>query len=460
MVQPKKTLFIPLVPLEKLNIHFKLLFESPDYHPARAMLDEVYQDFEDPDGNFLQQFQTTGFDARLFELYLSTYFSRSGFAVDRTHASPDFLVTRNGITASVEATTVNPSQGISSTNESLPSKLDPKALGHFHDQEVPIKFGSPLFSKLQKKYWELEHCKDRPLILAIEAFFNDESLTLSDSPLAQFLYGLRVSASWTNVGTLEVKADTVDSHKSGNKEIPSNFFGQSDTEFISAVVFTNCGTHAKFTRMGFQQGFGTEHFDIGRFGLCYNPDPDAKDPTYFSYSLDEPPLVESWGQGLVVHHNPNALFPLPREFFPEARQGYIENGMHKTDPSGWQPVMSRTRIVHFDRPEHRPYRIPRVSVGAITKGEFANALGIAVERSNPLLVEDGWFSDETESFLGVVVWDETDQDWGYVILARDEHFRFRAIDTGVSIESRDIARSELQLAIAKLLARQQRIFPQ
>ena len=120
MAQLKKTLFVPVVSPEKLNPHFKLLLDALEFHPTRAMLDHVYQVFEDPDGNFLEQFQTTGFDARFFELYLFAYFSRSGFELDRTHQSPDFIISRNGVTVSVEATTVNPSQGGIYSTESLP----------------------------------------------------------------------------------------------------------------------------------------------------------------------------------------------------------------------------------------------------------------------------------------------------------------------------------------------------
>ena len=56
------------------------------------MLEDVFDSFEDPDGNFKEQFQTTGFDSRFFELYLYSYFSRSGFSVDRSHPYPDFIV--------------------------------------------------------------------------------------------------------------------------------------------------------------------------------------------------------------------------------------------------------------------------------------------------------------------------------------------------------------------------------
>ena len=76
------------------------------------MLEDVYQTFPDPDGNFVEQFQTTGFDARFFELYLYAYFSRSGYEVYRSHPKPDFLVKRQTEAIAVEATTVNPSTSV------------------------------------------------------------------------------------------------------------------------------------------------------------------------------------------------------------------------------------------------------------------------------------------------------------------------------------------------------------
>ena len=415
MIGPKKTLFVPIVSPEKLNPHFKSLVDAPDYHPTRNMLDQVYQGFEDPDGNFLQQFQTTGFDARFFELYLFAYFSYSGFEIDRTQPSPDFLITRDGVTVSIEATTVNPSQGNLFSGESLPSKLGPSELARFQDEELPLRFGSPLFSKLKNRYWELEHCKGRPFILAIQAFFNEESLTLTDSSLTQYLYGRRMSAGWTPTGNLVVNADTVESHTYGGKTIPSNFFERPDTEYVSAVMFTNSGTHAKFTRMGYQQGFGIEHFDVFREGYSYNADPDAMDPTYFKYDLAAPPLVESWGQGIVVNHNPNALFPLPRKYFPDALEGYIEDGEYKGELPDWHPFSSQTMVLHYPDPQIRPFRSPRVHIGAITKIDFVYRCGFALDNSNPFLTEEGWFMDETASFLGVVVHHKVDDDWGYVM---------------------------------------------
>lgn len=55
MADRKRTLFVPAVSLEKLNPHFRSLVDAPGYRPTRAMLDQVYRDFNDPDGSFLEQ---------------------------------------------------------------------------------------------------------------------------------------------------------------------------------------------------------------------------------------------------------------------------------------------------------------------------------------------------------------------------------------------------------------------
>src|SRR5882724_4679194 len=134
------------------------------------MFGDVYQSFDDPDGNFVEQFQTTGFNARCFELYLFAYFSRSGFEVNRSHPNPDFLVSREGLTVAVEATTVNRStSGVLGKSRKRISEMTMAELREYQRNELPIRFGSPLFSKLQEKYWELEHCRDMPFVVAIEA---------------------------------------------------------------------------------------------------------------------------------------------------------------------------------------------------------------------------------------------------------------------------------------------------
>ena len=164
MAKPSRTLFLPIVPTEKLDPQFKFLQNSPSYDPARTMMDEVFQDFDDHDGNFLEQFQTTGFNPRFFELYLFAYFSMSGFKIDRSHPSPDFIVSRDGVTVSVEATTLNPSKRESATDGSMPFSLDEDGFKQFLNHELPIR--EPLNNVIQVAYnspWELYERQEPPM---------------------------------------------------------------------------------------------------------------------------------------------------------------------------------------------------------------------------------------------------------------------------------------------------------
>ncbi len=458
-----KTLFDVVVPAEKVHPSFHHLLADVSA-PARLMLDDVYQDFEDPDGNFLEQFQSTGFDARFFELYLHAYFSRSGFEVTRPTRNPDFLVRRGVLSAAVEATTINratsgPFFGAQKNFEEMTAA----ELAAFEQDELPIRFGGPLYSKMQKKYWELPICKDLPFVIAIEAFHQEGSLFFSDAALQRYLYGEEYSAVRATDGTLTVHSTPVMEHKIERKTVPSKFFAQLDTRNISAVIFTNSGTHAKFARMGYQTGLGTARIAILRMGTSYDPEPDAMDPSVFSYSLDRAPLVESWAQGLVVFHNPNALRPIPRDFFVGALQGYVEDGVFKHEFRDWHPIASRTHIIHVDGDKESSLELIRTRapsfIHSISKDAF-RLIAVSPPPENPIIQEHGWFTDIGEAFLGAVIYDRSDSDWGWVVLARDQDFRFRAIDMGVSLTTRQEAVSQVRDRISEFLGKPQRIFPQ
>ena len=57
-------------PEENLHSAFRLLRSADHWTPARAIMSEMMRHFVDVDGNFVQQFQTTAFDSRIWELYL------------------------------------------------------------------------------------------------------------------------------------------------------------------------------------------------------------------------------------------------------------------------------------------------------------------------------------------------------------------------------------------------------
>jgi len=230
------------------------------------------------------------------------------------------------------------------------------------------------------------------------------------------------------------------------------------------VLFTNSGTHAKFSRMGYLHGYGCDVTDIVRTGYFFNPDPDAMDPTLFSYNLDEPPLIEAWGEGLVALHNPQCLHPIPHEYFDHAVQGYVEDGTFATDHSRapWHPISSRTFVWHMGEAKKKLSEIlrhrARCAISSIPKKSFQQMCGFVITEGNPFSEEEGWFADESDSFLGVVFKDKIDHDWGCVILARDQYFQFRAVFGESSLPSRWSAIEALQKKMVEMLSSPRRIY--
>ena len=104
-------LFDRVVPETQLSESFRAVAHSPGYAPARATMRETFAKMGQRDANFLEQFQTGGFDARVSELYLFAAFDAAGFEVDAVGDAPDFLVRGHGYEWAVEVTTANPSGG-------------------------------------------------------------------------------------------------------------------------------------------------------------------------------------------------------------------------------------------------------------------------------------------------------------------------------------------------------------
>ena len=65
-----RELFKPVVPVDRLSSHYLHMQTHPSAEPAKMMAEAVFRYFPNPDGNFIEQFQTTGYDSRIFELYL------------------------------------------------------------------------------------------------------------------------------------------------------------------------------------------------------------------------------------------------------------------------------------------------------------------------------------------------------------------------------------------------------
>ena len=83
-------LFTPLIPVDQMHPGFIHLARDRVFIPARAIIKEMMPHFTDVDGNFVREFQSRGFDARIWELYLFGYLDISNRRTClRTKVGPD-----------------------------------------------------------------------------------------------------------------------------------------------------------------------------------------------------------------------------------------------------------------------------------------------------------------------------------------------------------------------------------
>lgn len=335
-------------PLVELHPYFVRLNTDAAFQPAKKIISQMMPYFIDVDGNFVEQFQTTGFDSRVWELYLFSYFVEEGFELDRRHDRPDFVLDRFGYSVAVEAVIVGRKDTKPKYVNLDPNEFHARIRKRKGRDEMAIRFGSPLYTKLQKEYWQLEHVKNMPFLIAIADFHEDFSMTWSSTFLLNYLFGY--GYDWTRdfAGNLKIKPIKIKSHLHNGKEVPSGFFDQPGAENISGVLFTTSGTVSKFNRMGIQAGFGVPGIRTIRYGACHKHDPNATTPESFYYEVAEG-RQESWAEGMNLYHNPNALHPIAPEFFPSAAHHFL-------DYSG--------NVVSYI-PEFHPYNSFTVHMGAV-----------------------------------------------------------------------------------------------
>jgi len=344
------SLFSPIVDTSKMHPSFKGVCDSIGHRGARKLMEEMFAEMPNPDKNFIEQFQTTGFDSRTFELGLFSYFNNYGYKLERQHEQPDFIVFDGKMKVAIEATTSSPPENLRFKN-TIPhmEKLTLNEIQYRNDEELPIRLGTALFSKLNKKYWELPHCKDIPLVIAIQPFHEAGSLTYTSISVFNYLFGIRTNSTMTNEGEIIVRNEVVKEHRSGKKVIPSGFFSQPDVENISAVIFSNSLTVSKFTRMSYQKGYFREGLKIKRAGSYYPEDDQIfSAPTYEYYLDDSDAHVETWAESLVVFLNPNAKHPLPKDFFKDVSYAGFQDGEFVNVVCGFYPFTSAT-LVEIDK---------------------------------------------------------------------------------------------------------------
>ncbi len=317
-------LFKPAVSDSSFHANFRILANGLHHSSAREMLSELARAFVDVDGNFLKDFQTTGFNARLWELYLHAFLHEQRFSNNREFNRPDFCTEKDGFAVGIEAVTANPTEG-----ETLPDPENASELRVLREELMPIKFGRSLTTKLKKRYWELPHMKGMPFVLAIHDFCGSDSMTWSAPAIEEYLFGLRASWHKDENGKLHVVENPITEHRWGKRGISSGFFNQADAEHVSAVLFSNSATLAKFNRMGKLAGFGSPDVRMIRVGARHDFDPNATEPIPFTADVTPGKYAESWTEGIRIFHNPRALLPIPPGVFEDCAHYFLDDGVRR-----------------------------------------------------------------------------------------------------------------------------------
>jgi hypothetical protein len=330
---------------------------------------------QDTDVNFVEQFQSTGSDSRLLELYVFAFFHEERLIVTRQTPAPDFKMERFDLVAYVEAVTLGPRPRDKIDGEPFSSMPENSSeIRTRLENEIPIRFGSPLFSKLKKEYWKLHDVGEWPLVIAIADLHAPGSIMWTGTGLEEYLYGKRHDFSRDSKGNLIISPLKMATHKQGNK-YPSGFFFQAEAEHISAVIFSNSGTISKFTRMGKLAGFGDQAVRITRIGTHCTHDPKAALPTGSAKEVVPGHCTETWGEELSVYHNPRALRPLAEATFPSIAHHRLDNCQVRNHIPEFHPFGSVTHI-HVAEPGAEPttamnwlVRLPRLAILSVLHGQ-------------------------------------------------------------------------------------------
>ena len=361
-----RSLFATKKPKKLLHPSFEVVSSSPWSKSTRRMMNDAFARFVERDGNFIEQFQTTGFNTRTFELYVNELLHSEGFAPIGSEPQPDFTVAKNGVQISIECTTANPSGNDSgllayrSVNERDSDIID---IRHRQQNQLPIRIAGALRAKMQhrldkkkaggKAYWELPHVVGRPFVLAIQTFHEPGSLSFSNVGVIRYLYGIAHRPSWDDEGHLVIETERIDQHKDAEKEIPSGFFDLEGSENVAAVLWTNSGTVPKFTRMAITGPYPDDDVSIVRFGNMIDHDPNAHLALPFAFIVgDEDAPPETWGTGANLFHNPRAKHPLPLGLFETVTDStYVDGVYSDRTKADFIPIMSISNSIRG--PGHR-----------------------------------------------------------------------------------------------------------
>lgn len=333
---------------------FRIL-ATPERHPAAWALNQLYLAMPRPDRNWASDFQTTNFHTRLWEAHLLASFREQGLLVEQPFESPDFRIENpQGGEAWIEAVTANPSVPYNHVN--APFAEIPTGREELFFGAAAVRFAKTIGNKLEKQYDQLPHVAGKPFMLAVADFHASGSMMWSREALIGYLQG-----SGATVAEVDGRLQAVPMPKDtllGPSRFPAGLFSDDRHAELSAIIFSNACSIAKFNRVPISAGGAPEGFRYTRMGKFFDRTPGALDGKLFCLDItsDEyrglwPHGYEPWTAEMEVFHNPFARYPASFELMPEAQHWYQDKGEWLCSAAYETSILwSNTRITDADKP--------------------------------------------------------------------------------------------------------------
>jgi hypothetical protein len=311
------------------NEIFKLLVDHAHSRVA-WLLNQLYLALPNPDQNWAGDCQTVNFHTRLWEAQLLASFREQGLLVTQPFESPDFHIeNRLGGEAWVEAVTANPPVAYSHLN--TPPVDPPTEREELFFGAAALRFAKTIGNKLDRRYDKLAHVSGKPFMLAIADFQAPASMIWSREGLIGYLYG--EGAQGVEVDGRLLAVPMPRKQLLGPTQFPAGLFADARHTELSAVIFSNACSIAKYNRV-LASGLGApEGIRYTRIGAFFDRTPGALRNIPFCLDVISDEYRKLWPQGyepwcaeLEVFHNPYAKFPVPFELLPEATHWFEENG--------------------------------------------------------------------------------------------------------------------------------------
>jgi hypothetical protein len=313
-------------------------------------LNEWVRGFEDRDGKFVKEFQTT-FDSSFWELYLFAVLKHFRLGVDFSFRSPDFFVTDHG-GVNIEATVASHAQGSPPEHIKQGAPI-PDDLNELNRKAI-VRIRNSLDAKRHKyikSYSVLTHVKDRPFVLAVTAFDSPFAPLACQRAIEAVLYGYYVDEERFLKEGGVLKGQRVHSvTKDNGSPIPVGVFGTHDFAWLSAVIFSSCASWGKVRALSSDPNPSVV-FDA----VKYNP--NGVVPHLIKARKSE--YSESLLDGLRVYHNPTATHKLDVSIF---RHNDVFQSYYSEEHQDWA-YDQRDGLLLFRRVLTAIRRAPEPAVG-------------------------------------------------------------------------------------------------